>query len=62
MGSIALVFGVLKASLWPVGYGSSNAVSFVPNGWDVVAGTTYHVEVTGVSPSISYDVVIVSCS
>ena len=42
-------------------YGSSHAISFVPNGWTTTAGHTYHVEVTGISPTISYDVQVVAC-
>jgi uncharacterized protein YkwD len=44
------------------GYGSTYAISIIPRGWSSTVGTTYHVEVTGVSPAISYDVTIVDCS
>jgi hypothetical protein len=43
------------------GYGSSSAIRFTPQGWATQAGTTYHVEVTGISTPISYDVEVVSC-
>jgi hypothetical protein len=43
-------------------YGSQYAISFVPSGWASAAGQTYHVEVTGVSSPISYDVHMVDCS
>ncbi len=44
------------------GYGSSTAINFIPSGWTSTVGTTYHVEVQGVSPAISYDVTMVDCS
>ncbi len=43
-------------------YGSSYAISMVPQGWTTQAGHTYHVAVTGVTPAISYDVEVVDCS
>lgn len=43
-------------------YGSRYAISFLPQGWTTQAGTTYHVEVAGVSPPIEYDVQVVSCN
>jgi hypothetical protein len=42
-------------------YGSDFAISFLPSGWSSQVGHTYHVEVTGISPTISYDVEIVDC-
>lgn len=44
------------------GYGSSTAINFIPSGWSSTVGTTYHIEVQGVSTPISYDVTIVDCS
>jgi hypothetical protein len=43
------------------GYGSSSAISIIPNGWSTQVGATYHVEVSGVGAAISYDVEIVDC-
>ncbi|PKN46659.1 MAG: hypothetical protein CVU59_05415 [Deltaproteobacteria bacterium HGW-Deltaproteobacteria-17] len=43
-------------------YGSSYAISMIPQGWTTQAGHTYHVSVTGVTPAISYDVEVVDCS
>jgi uncharacterized protein YkwD len=43
-------------------YGSISAIAFTPDGWTSAAGETYHVEVTGISPTISYDVHMVDCS
>ena len=43
-------------------YGSSYAISMVPQGWSTQAGHTYHVSVTGVNPTIAYDVEVVDCS
>jgi hypothetical protein len=42
-------------------YGESNAIRLVPMGWNVAAGQTYSVSVTGVSMPISYDVQFVDC-
>lgn len=44
------------------GYGSSYAISMIPQGWTSQAGHTYHVEITGINPTISYDVQMVDCS
>lgn len=43
------------------GYGSTSAIKFTPQGWSAEAGTTYHVEVTGISEPIVYDVEVVDC-
>ncbi len=43
-------------------YGSSYAISMIPQGWTTQAGHTYHVNVTGTNPAISYDVEVVDCS
>jgi hypothetical protein len=43
------------------GYGSTYAIRFTPQGWTTQAGTTYHVEVTGIAAPISYDVQVVTC-
>jgi hypothetical protein len=43
------------------GYGSTYAISMIPQGWDAEAGVTYDVEITGVSPTISYQVQVVDC-
>lgn len=42
-------------------YGSASAISMVPQGWTAQAGSTYHVEVSGVGTPISYDVEFVDC-
>lgn len=43
------------------GYGSQHAISIIPQGWMSTAGTRYHVEVSGVSQPIAYDVDVVDC-
>lgn len=43
------------------GYGSSFAIRFVPQGWEVAAGATYDVTVSGASEPIAYSVTIVDC-
>jgi len=43
-------------------YGSQWALKMTPSGWSTTAGTTYHVEVTGISTPIAYDVRVASCS
>ncbi|MEZ4453582.1 MAG: CAP domain-containing protein, partial [Nannocystaceae bacterium] len=42
-------------------YGSSQAISMVPQGWTSQAGKTYSVAVSGVNPPIQYDVTFVDC-
>ena len=42
-------------------YGAKYALDFIPQGWKTEAGKTYSVAVTGVTPTISYDVQIVDC-
>jgi hypothetical protein len=42
------------------GYGSSSAISFIPQGWTMQAAT-YHVEIGGIASPISYDVNVVDC-
>src|SRR5690606_41949094 len=44
------------------GYGCFSAISMIPMGWTITAGTSYHVEVTGAGAPISYDVHVVDCS
>lgn len=44
------------------GYGSSSAINMIPRGWESEVGRTYHVDLTGISTHISYDVHIVDCS
>jgi uncharacterized protein YkwD len=44
------------------GYGSTHAISFIPNGWTTQPDTTYTVSVTGISPTITYDVQVVTCN
>lgn len=51
---------VTVSSLLP-NYGSEYAILITPSGWTSQVGHTYHVEVTGVSTPISYDVEIVDC-
>lgn len=43
------------------GYGSSQAIRMVPNGWTTQAGHTYTVTVTGASQPISYNVEVIDC-
>ncbi|MEX1368718.1 MAG: CAP domain-containing protein [Nannocystaceae bacterium] len=43
------------------GYGSSTAISMIPQGWSTEVGTTYHVQVDGVGMPIEYDVHVVDC-
>jgi len=44
------------------GYGSTWAINMIPQGWTAQVGHTYHVELTGISTPITYDVVIVDCA
>lgn len=44
------------------GYGSTHAISFIPQGWQPDVRKTYEVQVTGIATSISYDVTFVDCS
>jgi hypothetical protein len=44
------------------GYGSDSAISMIPQGWSITAGTTYHVRVDGVGQTIEYDVEVVACT
>jgi hypothetical protein len=44
------------------GYGSAHAISIIPQGWTTQPDTTYHVEVTGITSPISYEVDVVDCS
>ena len=43
------------------GYGSESAISMIPQGWVMTAGTTYHVRIDGVGQTIEYDVEVVDC-
>lgn len=43
------------------GYGSRYAFRFNPEGWDVEAGATYSVSVSGIDTPISYEFQIVDC-
>jgi hypothetical protein len=43
------------------GYGSTFAISMIPQGWTMAAGTTYHVRIAGVGEPIEYDVDVVAC-
>jgi hypothetical protein len=43
------------------GYGSTYAIDFIPQGWSAQAGHSYSVSVSGVTPTISYTVDVVSC-
>lgn len=42
-------------------YGNSSGIRIDPNGWDVEAGVTYRVSVSGVPVLIDYEVHIVDC-
>jgi hypothetical protein len=42
-------------------YGSSSAISILPQGWTAQPDTSYHVSVAGVGEAIEYDVFIVDC-
>ena len=44
------------------GYGSSSAISFIPDGWSTQPDTTYTVEITGISTPVTYHVQVVRCS
>jgi hypothetical protein len=44
------------------GYGSTYAISIIPQGWTTEPDTTYEVEVTGIATPISYEVDVVDCS
>lgn len=43
------------------GYGSASAISMIPQGWTMTAGTSYHVRIDGAGAAIEYDVDIVDC-
>lgn len=43
------------------GYGSTYAIKINPQGWASQAGSVYDVSVTGISPSIDYQVQMVAC-
>ena len=47
--------------LWQY-YGSVYAISFTPQGWATKVGHTYHVNISGVSPGIAYNVMPVTCT
>ena len=53
----------LPVSVTPLlgGYGSDSAISMIPQGWVMTAGTTYHVRIDGVGQTIEYDVEVVDC-
>lgn len=44
------------------GYGSTYAISMIPQGWTTQAGHVYTVTVTGVTPEITYDVEVTDCT
>lgn len=44
------------------GYGSTHAISMIPQGWKSAAGKTYKVVVSGIDPVISYEVEFISCN
>lgn len=44
------------------GYGSTYAISIIPQGWNTEPDTTYQVEVTGIAAPISYEVEVVDCA
>lgn len=43
------------------GYGGSEAISIVPDGWTMAVGARYEVSVSGVTPPISYGFDVVDC-
>ncbi|RLB52353.1 MAG: hypothetical protein DRI90_22210, partial [Deltaproteobacteria bacterium] len=43
------------------GYGSSTAISMIPQGWSTTVGHTYLVDVSGISAPFSYQVDVVAC-
>ena len=68
LGSAAVTITTSTGEARPVsvtplagGYGSSSAISIIPQGWSTQAGTTYHVSVEGVGMPIEYDVEVVDC-
>ncbi|MFH1466159.1 MAG: hypothetical protein ABIO70_17370 [Pseudomonadota bacterium] len=42
-------------------YGSSYAISIIPQGWSSQAGAVYQVELSGVNEAIAYEVEMVDC-
>jgi hypothetical protein len=42
-------------------YGSTYAISIIPQGWESQPGATYSVDITGISEAISYEVTMVDC-
>jgi hypothetical protein len=46
----------------PGGYGSRYAINIQPSGWEMQAGATYTVTVSGVSTPITYDIEVVDCA
>jgi hypothetical protein len=42
-------------------YGSTRGLSFVPDGWEPMAGETYTVTLGGISQPITYAVQMVDC-
>ena len=44
------------------GYGSAYALSFIPQGWAMQAGTTYQVELSDLPAPIAYDIEAVDCA
>jgi len=51
---------VTTAVLQP-NYGSYNALRISPDGWSSTAGSTYSVEISGISSPIQYEVEMVDC-
>jgi uncharacterized protein YkwD len=54
---------VLPVEVWPLegGYGGSGAIAFRPIDWSPRANTAYQVDVTGISPPVTYVVEVVDC-
>ena len=44
------------------GYGSSSAISFIPDGWSTQPDTNYTVEITGITSPVTYEVQVVQCN
>ncbi|HFE44169.1 MAG TPA: CAP domain-containing protein [Nannocystis exedens] len=44
------------------GYGSTHAISMIPQGWTSTAGKTYKVEIGGIDPVISYEIEFINCN
>jgi uncharacterized protein YkwD len=51
----------VNVSMLDGNYGYADAIRIVPSGWDVEAGQTYSVSVTGIDTPITYDIQFIDC-